>query len=125
MKHYLPLLLLGFLSACDDTDKEEDDSGGGSTIACADMDVDTCATTDRCATIDAREIQTQDGVQCVDFALPSVPRGCGTAELECGQAITYAAPPEDPEACWWFSSTCLPSGWVTCGGMDVGECGSR
>ncbi|MBN2801305.1 MAG: hypothetical protein JXX28_19345 [Deltaproteobacteria bacterium] len=94
-------------------------------LTCADQLPDDCEAAG-CAVIAGRLLQeTDDGAHCVDFTGERVPQGCMEAELGCGDAETLAAPPDDPDACWWFSSTCLPPGWVTCGEGWADACPTR
>jgi hypothetical protein len=96
---------------------------------CPDLDVDTCAEHGVCRTIDGKPL-VDDGAGglCVDWeGTPSEPFGCMGADIGCPAAEGYGAPVDDPSACAWFSSLCLPAGWVACDpAVDaVPECGQE
>lgn len=88
--------------------------------ACEDVAPEDCAATEGCAAITGRLLRTDTTPDpCVDFTDPGEPLACMSADGGCGDAETLAAPPDDPSACTWFSSTCIPAGWVSCG--DVAD----
>jgi hypothetical protein len=82
---------------------------------CENLDVDVCALDDRCRTFDSLDlVDDGEGGQCVEFGADPVPRGCGSTATPCGDFRSFAAPPEDPEDCHYFSETCFPVGWTAC-----------
>lgn len=95
---------------------------------CPDLDVDACADAQACRTIDGKVLADDgSGGLCLDWeGTPSEPYGCLAADAGCPAAEGYGAPADDPSACTWFSSLCLPSGWVACEpAVDaVPECGT-
>lgn len=138
MRRLASLVILAALSGCDDEDLKDtgdappDDETGtpddtddsGTAPACADLAPDACATRADCGVIDGRPMHKQDGAWCVDHDEASQPLGCMEAEDGCGDAETIASSPDAPETCWWFSSTCIPTGWTVCEdvGGKYGEC---
>jgi hypothetical protein len=114
-------------AASDDTSSGTDDTSAtddtGSAADCATMDPTTCAGRSDCSTIDGRQMQDDgSGGQCVDYSQASEPVGCMNADWGCDDAETLAADPASPDACWWFPSGCLPTGWVSCQSGEYGEC---
>lgn len=96
-------------------------SDSGAAADCAALDPTTCATREDCSTIDGRPLQDDgSGGVCVDYYDEPVPLGCMSAEGGCGAAETGGL--DGDGTCWWFSSTCLPSGWTSCEFSVVDEC---
>ena len=92
---------------------------------CEALDVTACAQDATCATINGRALQDDGaGGECVDFSVQGEPLGCMADDVGCGDAETLAAPPGDADSCTWFSSTCVPAGWVSCGDV-ADECAGR
>ena len=91
-------------------------------LECAELTVEACQTRDDCTTVDGLTLH-QDGEEyCVDWNEESTPLGCLDMDTGCGEAETYAAPAGDPGDCYWFPTTCWPSGWVGCNITSAGEC---
>lgn len=105
----------GDTSDTEDTDTEDTDTEAPScdTVAAAD-----CDTTSGCAAIRGREVTEDD---CIDFTADAEPFGCMQEDQGCGDAETWARPGDGAE-CVWFSSTCIPSGWIACDFQDTPEC---
>lgn len=109
----LSMLLLG----CGD---EEPDDSDPPAVICEDLDVDACAAESACQTIDGQSFGEDDGEVCYDADAPAEPRGCMDAGDDCGAAITYAKPSADG-ACVYFSSSCIPDGWMSCSDLGTVE----
>jgi hypothetical protein len=78
-------------------------------------------------TIDGRNVYDDgDGSTCIIWSEGSVAVGCMDGSMVCGDAITWAAPPDatsELTSCMWFSSTCIPDGWEMCDGdFSDAEC---
>jgi hypothetical protein len=107
------------LMACTTSDPE--DTAG---TECPSYSVTECADHAECGFINGRLLQDDGaGGQCVDFSVDGEPVGCLGVGMGCGDAETLAAPADDPDACTWFPSTCIPTGWVSCGDV-ADECPS-
>lgn len=82
---------------------------------CDTLDIATCALAPTCTVLSAWVV-VED---CVDYSA-QVDQGCGSADVGCGEALTFARPPEG--ACRVFPTTCIPAGFVPCDGPIPGEC---
>ncbi len=82
---------------------------------CYDLDVASCADDPSCTTLDGREITVPDtgGATCYNVGSPE-PLGCLPAGTGCTAVITLATPPGGGEPCYYFTSGCVPEGWVSC-----------
>lgn len=109
----------------DDTDSGNDtsdtDDSGVTDGDCATLSVEICHTRDDCTARSANPMTFDEPNQCWELE-PSQEVSCLSNDMGCGDAITYASPP-DSEACWWFSDTCIPEGWTECSYPDEPECG--
>jgi hypothetical protein len=84
-------------------------------VECSLLDADACGGVDGCQTISGRElVDDGQGGQCFSFESQEVEVGCMGEDIDCGDAITFAASPDDPENCHMFNNTCIPSGWTAC-----------
>jgi len=118
-----PALLTGCTGADDkeDTGASPDDTGTtGLPVDCADVPPESCAASG-CETLSGRAVlnpATPD--ECIDGEAEAL--GCQDTGLGCGQAITFAASPEAPTECWYFTNTCVPDGWTKCPYSDAEFC---
>lgn len=100
------LLFLSGLVACVD--------GGKDSGSCDALSVEACASRSDCTVIDGGEITIPDtGGACYDVG-SATDLGCMSADVGCGEAITFATDPSGHESCYRFSNTCVPEGWVSC-----------
>lgn len=103
----------------------DDSSTETALLQCDELSVEQCLDGPDCAYLNGREIHDIDTEPCVDFSQDTVAKGCIANGMGCGAAETSAAPSGDPSDCWWFSSTCVPTGWVACdASLKLGECDS-
>jgi hypothetical protein len=101
------------------TDSDTSTTGNTTSLQCEELCLDGL----ECHHISGREIHNKETVPCVDWSQESVAKGCLSNDMGCGDAETYAAPSDDPSDCWWFPSTCVPTGWGACENiMMVSEC---
>lgn len=99
-------------------DKTESQAHSAPT-GCGALDPGACATEAQCAVIEGRPILDDGaGGQCVDFDSDRVGLGCMDADWGCGEAETLGRPPGGD--CYWFPTTCLPTGWEVCEGSVNG-----
>jgi hypothetical protein len=107
------------------TDSATQSTTGTMPLQCDELSVEECLDGPDCRYINGREIHNRDSDPCLDFSDDPVAKGCLASEMGCGEAETYAAPSGDPSDCWWFSNTCIPTGWGACDtSMHVEECDS-
>ena len=84
-------------------------------LDCSSLGPDECAAREDCSSIGGMMMQpTDDGDFCIDWEAEGSVVGCRD-EGPCGDAESYAQPPDDPTVCWFFSDTCIPDGWIGCG----------
>ncbi len=108
------------LLACGGSDPKAVDSASTSdTGICWVTSPADCAGAD-CSTILGREVRDDAGQPCVDFGTDPTPLGCMPSGGGCLAVETLAAPPDDPDTCWWFGG-CLPEGWVVCSDFETWE----
>ncbi len=108
---------------CADNDEVYECNGNGE---CDDF----VSETERCSSADCQDRDPEDcGDYCTTLSASPVglnPRedttalGCDAGELACGEAETCAL--DDAGACWRFSNTCLPLGFVELGCGDARCC---
>ena len=101
-----------------DTDSDSDTDTDSDTDAdpepCGTLSVEACETRKDCWTLAAWPVQDDgSGGYCIDYEVRE-DVGCEQKDIGCGDAPTWAAPPEDPSDCYMFGSTCQPDGWVAC-----------
>ena len=102
-----------------DTDTNTDTS---QTEECSDLSVADCASNSDCTVITAVQVEYDERNECYDWDNNTQRVGCMSADMGCGAAFTYAAPPDNPEQCHGFTNTCTPEGWVGCEQTSIGEC---
>ena len=113
--------------SCDEYDGEtsvpctEMDCSSVEPSACGDMSITECETNDSCAVIYASQVILYED-ECFAWANSIESVGCMDIALDCGQAFTYAASPEDPSGCYGFTNTCIPQGWGDCSQGTYPEC---
>ena len=91
---------------------------------CSEQTVGQCVARTDCSTIVGWVPEQSDAGLCINFGRQPVPMGCRSAVQECGEAITAAAPTQQPDRCIWFPTTCVPAGWRECDAGEVSECPS-
>lgn len=102
---------------------ESGETGSTAEVDCYTLDVEECGETEACHVITAQAVQYEGGEPCVDYSSPREEKGCMPNDVDCGDAITFAAPADDPADCWMFRNTCTPTGWGPCESIqDAGDC---
>jgi hypothetical protein len=94
-------------------------------VTCEERSVDTCGEDANCGPVVGRPLHRGgDDALCVDRQSEETPYACALADRLCDDAITLAAPPEDPDNCVVFSNGCYPAAWSTdsCADLVYGEC---
>jgi hypothetical protein len=80
--------------------------------SCAETPVEACAADARCAVIEGRAYTWDDAAACYDTGVPTA-AGCMDRDSGCNDRVTYAKASESSD-CTFFSSQCVPSGWIDC-----------
>ncbi|MED5374014.1 MAG: hypothetical protein VX899_23555 [Myxococcota bacterium] len=83
---------------------------------CAATAAEDCADARGCVELTGRSVETDEsGEACADYDTELEVLGCMAAEQDCGDALTLAAPADDPTDCsYWFTNTCIPADMVAC-----------
>lgn len=114
---------LSTVAACGATDDSASDSNaaitsdpvtGTTPLQCDELSVEQCLDGPDCGHIQGREILDKNGTPCIDWSQEPVAKGCLSNNVGCDDALTYAAPNDDPSDCWLFTNGCIPVGWGYC-----------
>ena len=105
----------GFLlmvSACEEKESEVQTSEMADT--CAEVSPSACNDMEGCFVLEGSPVTWDSDNNCLEWSDTVEQVGCMTTELDCGNMISYAAAPADPNNCYGFSNTCYPDEWVSC-----------
>lgn len=87
---------------------------------CIDLFPSECSLRSDCDEVAGRPLgRSSAGAPCVETLGDPVARGCAGAGADCVDGEILAAPPEDPDECWWFADSCVPDGWMPCADTEV------
>ena len=81
---------------------------------CIELFPSECAQQSSCTVVEGFVVAGDVGSECIDYTGDTVGVGCDAQGRECLAVETIAAAPDDPEACFLFTDSCIPDGWLAC-----------
>lgn len=112
MQRILLMIVLGLsMAACQSESEDADDAENQET--CADLTEAECETSKVCTPSWAYEYEDGTFESKPDSLTFIACRDAGPNDGPCGDALNCAYEAETEGACWMFSSTCLPEGWIS------------
>ena len=104
----------------DTSDTEDSGEDTGATGSCEELTTEECHERSDCFTRQGHPLSFDEANQCWNIE-PGQDTNCLSMDTGCGDAITYAHPP-DSEECWMFTDTCIPADWISCDYPEEPEC---